>query len=148
MTQYVESRSSSRPTRSAQVSGWVGWIAFAGIMMVMLGTIQVIEGLVALFNDTYYLVRPSGMIVSVDYTAWGWTHLIVGALIFVAGLGVFAGQMWARVIGTILAVLSAIMNIVFMAAYPLWSTLMIGLAVFVILALTVHGSDIKPTDEY
>lgn len=143
MSQYVESVP-SRSANSEQVSGWVGWIAFAGILMVMVGTIHAIQGLVALFNSQFYLVGPSGMMVSIDYTAWGWVHLIGGALIFIAGLCVFAGQMWARVVGTILAVLSAIANIAFVAAYPVWSIMMIALDVIVIMALTVHGSAMKP----
>jgi len=43
-------------------------------------------------------------------------------------------------------VLSAIVNIAFLAAYPVWSLIMIALDVFVILALTVHGSEIKGVD--
>ena len=147
MSQYVDSPPSSQPGGYRQASGWVGWIAFAGILMVMVGVFHFIQGLVALFNDSFYLARPSGMVISVDYTAWGWTHMIGGVVLFVAGLCVFAGQIWARTVGTILAVLSAIVNIGFLAAYPVWSILMIALDVIVIMALTVHGSDIK-AEEY
>ena len=51
--------------------------------------------------------------------------------------------MWARVVGTIVALISACLNIAFIGAYPLWSLMMIALDVVIILALTVHGSDIK-----
>ena len=51
-------------------SGWVGWIAFAGTIMAMLGTFHIIQGLVALFNDDYYLVGRSGLVINVDFTAW------------------------------------------------------------------------------
>ena len=61
----------------------------------------------------------------------------------VAGFCVFAGQIWARVVGTLVALVSAVVNIAFLAAYPIWSLIMIALAVVVILALTVHGSEIK-----
>jgi hypothetical protein len=61
----------------------------------------------------------------------------------VAGVAVFAGQMWARVVGTVVAVVSALLNVAFLSADPVWSTLMIGLAVVVVMALTVHGSEIK-----
>jgi hypothetical protein len=125
-------------------SGWVGWIAFAGVMMAMLGTFHIIQGLVALFNDDYYLVGKSGLIVNVDFTAWGWAQLISGIIVLAAGFGVFAGHMWARVVGVIAAMLSAIVNVGFLAAYPLWSLMMIALDVVIILALTVHGSEIRP----
>jgi hypothetical protein len=125
----------------------VGWIAFAGVIMVLLGSFHAIQGLVALTEDTYYLTRPSGLVVSVDYTQWGWTHLIFGSVVVIAGLCLFAGQMWARVVGVILATLSAIVNIAFLGAYPIWSLLMIALDVIVIMALTVHGAEIK-ADRY
>jgi hypothetical protein len=112
-------------------------------MMVMLGTFHIFQGLVALFNDDYYLVGKSGLVVNVDFTTWGWVHLIGGVIVVAAGLCVFLGQMWARAVGVIVALLSAVVNIAFLAAYPLWSMMMIALDVVVILALTVHGSDVK-----
>jgi hypothetical protein len=124
-------------------TGWVGWIQFAAIMMVMMGIFHAIEGLVALFDDGYYLVGPNGLTVNVDYTTWGWTHLVLGIVVVAAGIGLFAGQMWARVVGIGLAGLSAIVNFGFIAAYPFWSTIVIALDVFIILALTVHGREMK-----
>jgi hypothetical protein len=121
----------------------VGWIAFAGVLLFMLGSFHVIQGIVALVKDEYFLVSSSGLVLDVDYTAWGWTHVIAGAIVLMAGIGVLAGQMWARVVGTVVALLSAIVNMVFLPAYPIWSTLMIALAVVVVMALTVHGSEIK-----
>jgi hypothetical protein len=131
------------PPASDSYSGWVGWIAFAGVIMMMLGTFHAIQGLVALFNDEYYLVASSGLVLEVDYTAWGWVHLIAGAVLIAAGLGVFGGQVWARAVGVATAMLSAIVNVAFLAAYPVWSLMMIALAVVLILALTVHGSEVK-----
>ena len=124
-------------------TGWVGWIVFAGTMMVMIGVFHVIQGLVAIFNDEYYLVGKNGLVVEMDYTGWGWTHVILGAVLFFAGLGLFSGAMWARVVGVTLAGLSALANFAFLAAYPFWSAIVIALDVFVILALTVHGREMK-----
>jgi hypothetical protein len=131
------------PEASEGYSGWVGWIAFAGVIMMMLGTFHAIQGLVALFNDEYYLVGSSGLVLELDYTAWGWVHLIAGAVLVAAGLGVFGGQVWARTVGVAMAMLSAIVNVVFLAAHPVWSLMMIALAVVLILALTVHGAEVK-----
>jgi hypothetical protein len=125
---------------------WVGWIAFAGTLMVMLGAFHVIQGVVALVDDKYFLVTRSGLVVSADYTTWGWVHLIAGVVVLVAGVFVFAGQVWARTVGVIVALLSALLNLGFLAAYPLWSVIMIALDVMVILALTVHGSDVRAED--
>ena len=60
-----------------------------------------------------------------------------------AGLGLFAGQMWARVVGVILACVSILLNFAFIAAYPFWSVIIIAMDVFVIMALTVHGKEMK-----
>jgi hypothetical protein len=144
MSQYADTPQGLSSSRSYNgTTAWVGWIAFAGMMMVMLGAFHIIQGLVAIFNDEYFLVGKSGLVVNIDYTAWGWTHVIAGLVVLAAGLCVFAGQIWARVVGTVVALVSAIVNVAFLAAYPIWSMMMIALAVVVILALTVHGSDIK-----
>ena len=126
-----------------EVTGWAGFVVFAGVMMLMIGSFHAIAGLVALFEDDYYLVRPSGLVVNVDYTAWGWLHLVLGVLVAMAGLGALSGQMWARVTGVVLAGLSALANMVFIAAYPVWSIVMITLDVLVIYALIVHGREVK-----
>jgi hypothetical protein len=126
-----------------ETSGWARWVVFGGVMLIMLGAFQIIEGLVALFDDGFYAVRPNGLVVHVDYTTWGWVHLLLGIVIAGAGLGVMVGQMWARVIGILLASLSVIVNIAFLAAYPVWSAIVIAIDVLVIYALTVHGKETK-----
>ena len=125
------------------MTGWVGWIAFAGVMMVILGTFHVIEGLLALFKDDYFLVGQSGLAVSVDFTTWGWVHLIGGVVIIAAGVGVFSGKIWARTVGVFAAALSAMVNIGFLSAYPIFSTIMITIDILVIWALTVHGGELR-----
>ena len=135
--------SAPRSVRRAERTGWYGWIVFAGTMMLMLGSFHAVAGLVALFKDEYFLTGPSGLLWSVDFTAWGWTHLIGGLVLVGAGVGLMAGQMWARVVGVLLALISAVINMAFLAAYPLWSAIMIMLDVLVIWAITVHGSEIK-----
>ena len=127
------------------VTGWAGWVAFAGVMLIMLGFFQMIEGLVALFNDGFYLVRAEGLVVNVDYNAWGWTHLILGAVAVAVGFGLMVGNMFARVAGIAIAMLSAILNLVFISAYPVWSAIVIVIDVIVIYAIVVHGRELKST---
>jgi hypothetical protein len=126
-----------------EMSGWVGWIAFAGVMMLLVGSFHIIQGLVAVFENEYFLVSTSGLAVSMDFTAWGCTHIIGGIVLVLAGIAVFSGQIWARTVGVILAVLSALVNIAFLAAYPIWSVTMIAVDILVIWALTVHGAELK-----
>ncbi len=130
------------PTR-AEPTGWVGWIIFAGVAMVVLGAFQLIEGLVAVFERGFYLVSTSNMIVHVNYTAWGWTHFAIGCAVVITGLGVLAGSTWARVVGIALAVISAIISLAFIPAYPVWGIIVIALDVLVIYALAVHGREMK-----
>jgi hypothetical protein len=149
MTETRRTRESSEPGapygshRQPERTAWVGWIMFASVMLILVGTFQAIAGLVALFNDEYYLVTRNDLVVSVDYTTWGWVHLLLGIVVAAAGLGVMVGQMWARVVGILVAVASAIVNIAFLAAYPVWSTIIITIDVLVIYALTVHGRETK-----
>src|SRR4051794_477089 len=143
MAQYAGSRSTLPATDDRGMSGWVGWIAFAGMMLMMLGVFHIIEGIVALTKDDYFLVHSSGLIVTANYTTWGWVQILAGCVVVAAGAGVLQGQMWARIIGVAVAFASAVISLGFLSAYPIWSVLMILLAVVVIMALTVHGSDIK-----
>jgi hypothetical protein len=129
--------------RTPEPTGWVGWIVFAAAMMVMLGIFHAIEGLVALFKDDYFVVGTNGLVVDVDYTVWGWTHLIGGIVVALAGMALFTGRTWARVVGVVVAMVSAVINIAFLAAYPVWSTIMIAIDVLVIYALTAHGAEMK-----
>jgi hypothetical protein len=124
-------------------TAWTGWIVFASVMMFLLGSFQVIQGLVAIFDDGYYAVTASGLVVNIDYTAWGWIHLLLGLLIVISGVGVLAGNLAARIVGVLLAGLSAIANLLFIEAYPIWSIVVITVDVLVIYALTVHGRELR-----
>ena len=126
-------------------TAWTGWVAFASVMMLLLGSFQAVEGFVAIFDDGYYRVTESGLVVNVDYPAWGWAHLLLGALIIISGLGVLAGNLAARTFAVILAGLSAVANLLFIEAYPVWSVIVITVDVLVIYALTVHGREMGGT---
>jgi hypothetical protein len=125
-----------------EVTGWAGWALFAGVMMILLGMFQALEGLVALFNDEWFAVNKDGLMLSVDFTAWGWVHLILGIVIVAAGAAVLNGRVWGRVVGVVVAMLSALANLTFIAAYPAWSIIIIAIDVFVIYALCVHGDEL------
>lgn len=124
-------------------TGWAGMVIFAGVIMIVIGIFHAIEGLVAVFDPGYYLVTKGGLVVSVDYTAWGWTHLLIGVLVALTGVGLLAGQTWARVTGIVLAAVSAIVNLAFIAAYPVWTVILVGLDVIVVYALAVHGKEVR-----
>ena len=124
-------------------TGWTGWVVFASFMMFLVGSFQAIQGLVAIFDDGFYLVRENGLVVDVNYNVWGTAHLILGVLLMLCGAGVLTGNLAARTVGVILAGLSALANLAFIGAYPIWSVIIITVDVLVIYALTVHGRELR-----
>lgn len=144
-TPGTEAQVPRQVSREAPVepTGWVGWIAFAGVVMIVMGAFHAIQGLVALFKQEYFVIGENGLLVSTSYDAWGWTHLIVGIIVVLAGFALLSGQTWARVLAVVLAVVSALANIAFIGAYPFWSLIMIALDVLIVYAVTVHGREMK-----
>jgi hypothetical protein len=124
----------------AEPSMWVGWIWFAGVIMIMIGLFNVIEGLVALFHKVYYVVSPENLLVF-NLSGWGWVHLIVGALVALAGIALFSGAAWARLVTVLLAAVNAVAQLAFVPVYPVWSTIVLTLCVVVIWAVVVHGGE-------
>ena len=122
-----------------------GWIGFAGILMVIIGGIDFFQGLIALFEDDYYVPTASGFLVF-DLTGWGWTMLIWGALLVLAGLGLLAGQGWARWFGIVVISLNFIAQLGFLgnSQYPLWSLTVMALNLVVLYALTARWSESEP----
>jgi hypothetical protein len=126
------------PTKT---SPWVmGLAVFAGALMITAGIFQVIAGIVALFQNEIYVVGQQ-YAVSFDVTTWGWIHLLVGIAVALAGCAVLTGQLWGRVVGIGLAVLSMIANFMFLPYYPFWSLVIIALDVFVIWALCSYDRE-------
>jgi hypothetical protein len=122
--------------------GWaIGFIVFAAVMMMMTGAFQALAGLVAIFENEFY-VATRNYLFQFDATSWGWIHLLLGVIVALAGFALLSGATWARVVGITLAVLSAIANFLFIPYYPFWSLLIIALDVFVIWALAVHGGKV------
>ena len=128
---------------ATDISGWaIGWTWFAAVMLWLIGGFHAIAGLVAIINDEFYAITPD-YVFQFEVTAWGWAHLIMGVIVFLAGVGLLSGQVWARTFGVIIAVLSILANFAWLPWYPFWSIMMITAGVFVIWALTVHGRDIE-----
>jgi hypothetical protein len=88
-------------------------------------------------------VTSRGLAVSVDFTTWGWVHLLLGVAIFASGLGVLAGNLAARFVGVVLAGLNAIVALLFIEAAPVWGIILITVDILVIYALTVHGRELR-----
>jgi hypothetical protein len=122
-----------------------GWIFFAGVLLVMIGTLDFFQGLIALFEEEYYVPTASGFLVF-DLTGWGWTMLIGGLLLALAGFGLIGGQGWARWFAIIVVGLNFIAQLGFLGntQNPLWSLTVIALQIIVLYALTARWSESQP----
>jgi hypothetical protein len=123
-----------------------GWIAFAGIILVIVGVIDVIWGLLAIIEDEYVKATPEGLAI-IDVTAWGWLTLLWGCLLALAGFALFGGAGWARWFAIFGASIGAIGQMAYMAnypqAYPLWNITVLTLQIVVIYALVVKWQGFK-----
>jgi hypothetical protein len=119
------------------VSGPMG---FAGTLAIVLGGFNILEGILALFNDKYVTLAANGQFYLFDRTGWGWIHILLGLVMLGVGFGILSGQTWARVVGVVLAVIAALIQMLYLPIYPFWALINIALIVFVIYALTLSPS--------
>jgi hypothetical protein len=140
MPQAAKRKSASAPPQ--EPSGWaVGWTMFAAIMMGLQGIWWFMAGLVALFNQEFYVVGRE-YIFQFDVSTWGWIHLIVGIVLVAASVGLYSGAVWARATGVIMASIAMILAFAWLPWYPLWALLFVAVSVAVVWSLTTHGRDI------
>jgi hypothetical protein len=129
----------SDPSSRQEPSGWASaGVTFAGCILGLIGSFQLIAGLTAVLNDDFF-VRTENYTFDLDTSAWGWIHLLIGVLLIITAFGLFSRAPWAGVTAIILAILSAIENFFFIPYYPFWSIVLIALDVWVIWALTRPG---------
>jgi hypothetical protein len=121
-------------------SGWVGWVYFTAVMLVMVGVFNVVNGLAAVFSAGIFVSGAEGS-VAFDLTTWGWIHIALGAAVATAGFLLVQGSTWARVLAGFLVMLNMVSQLLFLPAYPFWSLLIIVVDVLVLWALTVHGHE-------
>jgi hypothetical protein len=113
-----------------------GWLGFAGLLILLLGVMNALEGIVTLANDKYRAFLGSSYYLF-NLTWWGWIHLALGLLMIAVGIGVLAGREWARAIGIGLAGAMGIVQMLYLTSAPLWSLINTGICVLIIYALVV-----------
>jgi hypothetical protein len=121
-------------------TGWQsGWIIFAAVMMIFGGTMSILQGIVGIAKDDV-LVVTRNYAYTFNTTSWGWLHLALGIAVVLAGLGLFGGAVWARVIAVFVVGLAMIANFMWIPYYPVWALALIAIDAFVIWALCTAGS--------
>jgi hypothetical protein len=115
-----------------------GALTFAAMLMILAGTFHLVQGLVALVNDDFY-VTGQEYLFRFDLTTWGWIHLLAGVAVVLVGIGLINGAAWAEIPTVVLAAVSVLASFLWMPYYPIWSLTVIAFDVFVIWALVSHG---------
>ena len=132
----------------ASQDAWTGWISFAGIVIIIVGVMDALQGFVAILEDEYVVATREGLAI-LDITAWGWATLVWGALLIAAWLGLLGGAGWARWLAIIGVSVNAIQQIAFLAnypqAYPLWNLVIVALNIVVLYALTARWQGLRDT---
>jgi len=127
-------------------SSWTaGWLGFTAWLMITLGGLYVVQGLIALIRDRYYVLAPDQIIVF-DLTTWGWIMLIWGIVIGLVGFGLLAGAGWARWVGIVVVTLSILIQLSFAGAaqYTLWALTVIAFCVIALYILLVRWDEARP----
>lgn len=117
-----------------------GWVTFAGVLMLVLGTINFIEGIAAIGNAHFFVANAHYVIASLN--TWGWVALCVGVVQWAVGLGVFARNQFARWVGVFILSLNAIAQLLMMPAYPFWSLAIFAIDILAVYGLTAYGKRI------
>lgn len=130
------------------VSPWAhGIVVFAGVVMIVGGAFQALEGLAGIVHDQYLVVLPN-YIYAFDITVWGVIHLLIGLGLLVIGVSLLRGQTWARIAGVIAAAISAIVNFAWLPHSPWWAVILIVIDVLVIWALASYlGQPVPAADQ-
>lgn len=126
-------------------SGWTGWIAFAGILMILRGLSEAFLGITALINKQYLLITGSNnqLVLSTAHTsAWGWVDLAVGLTVLAAGFSLLHGSNWARIFAVVFTSFSFLVNMAFLGIFPVWSIVGMVVDALILYALVVYGKEV------
>jgi len=126
--------SQSQPSRTA-----IGWIMFAAIMLIVTGGFSMLQGLSWVLHSNRFPGTDS--VFSGNVKTWGWVSLILGAVLLISGLALFSGNVLARTVGVIAALVSMLTSFASLEFRPVWGICVIAIDVAVIWALTAHGRD-------
>lgn len=118
-----------------------GWVMFAAVLLLIVGTINTIEGIAAIGNS--HLFVNNVHYVAGSLNTWGWVALCIGVLELLVGVGVFVKNQFARWVGVLVLGLNAIAQLLMIPAYPFWSLTILALDIFAIYGLIAYGKRIS-----
>jgi hypothetical protein len=123
---------------------WAGWVGFASVLMIIMGSLDFFQGLIAIIRDKYYVLTPQQIIIF-DLTTWGWIVMIWGVIVVLTGYGLGSGASWARWVTIVVASLNFFVQLGFVGSsqYPLWALTVVVMNVLVLYALIVRWGAVK-----
>lgn len=122
-----------------RASAWAaGGTLFAAVVLIVDGAMDILKGVTAIAADNIY-AHIGNYVYEFDLTVWGWILLAIGIVAVLTGLALFKGRTWAKAVGVVIASLNLIANFMWLPYRPLWALISIGLAAWVIWALTHHS---------
>jgi hypothetical protein len=139
----TKTQNPARPPSSDVGGAWTGWVVFASIMLAVVGAINIVQGLAALLDDNYFVVKSGDDLLLTGFNTWGWVMVAWGIVQLGAGFGLNGGHGWARTLAIVAACVSILIQIAFLAAFPIWSVVIITLDVIVIYALTARWAEAR-----
>ena len=126
----------TRPTKAAQLER-DRWISFAGVMLLIIGIMNVIGGIAAI-DDANVYVKDAHYVFG-DLQTWGWVILITGALQALTAVGLFTGSQAARWVGIVFVSVNVLGQLLMLPAYPLLSLALFAVDVLILFALLVYA---------
>jgi hypothetical protein len=120
-----------------------GWLVFAGLIVMMLGVLNVIYGIAGIGKSSFFVQDTH--YVFADLKTWGWITLLIGIVQLCAAFSLFAGQTFGRVVGIAIASLSAIAALLSIPAYPFLSLAIFALDIMVIYGLATYSGNPRTT---
>ena len=142
-TPGVQTTQAARARTSPDDDRGYGWVVFAGVLLLTLGTLNTIEGIAAIGNANFFVHDTHYMFASLN--TWGWITLIIGVSELLVGLGIFAKNQFARWVGVLVLSLNAVAQLLMIPAYPFWSLSIFAIDFLAIYGLCAYGSRITRT---
>jgi hypothetical protein len=116
-----------------------GWVLFAGIMICLVGVLNVIWGIAAIADSRFFTEDATYVLSGLN--TWGWIMLVLGVGQVIGAYSIWRGGQFGRWFGIAVAGLNAIAALMSISAYPFWSLAVFALDILVIYGLASYGGD-------
>lgn len=114
-----------------------GWITFAGVMIMIAAVLNIIHGIGAIADSTFFIADAKYVLSNLN--TWGWVLLLIGVIELCVAFGIWSGAQWARWTGVFIVGCNAIIQLIAISGYPFWSLAIFAVDILIIYGLAAHG---------